>query len=53
MATINQPKPTEPKSPQPDQPPLQPGDPQPSRSSAGDTKRPNQQTADEQEERSR
>ena len=53
MGTINQPKPSDPKSPQPDAPPLQPGQPQDSRSTSGDPKRVNQQTADEQEQKGR
>lgn len=39
MATINQPKPSEPKSPQQDQQPLQPGGPERSRASSADPKR--------------
>lgn len=40
MATINQPKPSEPKSPMQDQQPLQPGGTERSRDSAADPKRP-------------
>jgi hypothetical protein len=39
MATINQPKPSEPKSPQQDQQPLQPGGPERSRDTSADPKR--------------
>ena len=46
MGTINQPKPTEPKSPQPDTPPLNPGAPV-SRSNAPDPQRSNPQTPDD------
>ena len=46
MGTINQPKPTEPKSPQPDTPPLNPGTPI-SRSNAPSPQSPNPQTPDE------
>lgn len=53
MAIINQPKPSEPKSPQPDQQPLQPGDVQRSRSNSANPKQPNVQTPDTQEERIR
>ena len=53
MAIIDQPKPTNPKSPQPDQQPLQPGGPQVSRSNSPDPKRPNIQVPDEQKERTR
>lgn len=53
MATIDQPKPTQPKSPQPEQPPLQPGGPTVSRSNTADPKRPNQQTPDSQHEKFR
>jgi hypothetical protein len=51
MGTINQPTPSNPKSPQPDPQPLQPGGPQESRSNAGDPQRPNYQTPDEQDDR--
>jgi hypothetical protein len=50
MGTINQPTPSNPKSPQPDQPPLQPGGPQVSRDNAADPKRPNYRTTDEMRE---
>lgn len=53
MATIDQPTPSNPKSPQPDQPPLQPGGPQTSRNNAGDPKRPNYQTPDSQHDKLR
>ena len=46
MATIDQPKPSEPKSPQPDQQPLQPGGPNVSRSNSADVSRPNPQPPD-------
>jgi hypothetical protein len=51
MATINQPKPSEPKSPQADPPPLQPGGPESSRTNAPDPKRPNHQTPDTQRDK--
>ena len=51
MATINQPTPSNPKSPQPDTPPLQPGGPAVSRSNSASPQRPNQQTPDEQKEK--
>ncbi len=51
MGTIDQPKPTDPKPPQSDQPPLQPGGPQPSRSTSNDPKRVNPQSPDEKEAR--
>ena len=50
MATINQPKPSEPKTIQQDQPPLQPGGPEISRSTTADPKRPNQQIPDKDNE---
>jgi hypothetical protein len=53
MAIINQPKPSEPKSPQPDQQPLQPGDAAVSRSNSANQRQPNPQTPDDQEERIR
>lgn len=46
MGTIDQPKPTQPKSPQPDQQPLQPGGTQ------ANPARPNIQTPDTQKEKS-
>jgi hypothetical protein len=51
MGTIDQPTPSNPKSPQPDQQPLQPGGPQVSRSNSADPKRANIQTPDTQEDR--
>ena len=51
MGTIDQPKPSQPKSPQPDQQPLQPGGPTASRSNTADPKRPNVQTPDTQREK--
>jgi hypothetical protein len=53
MGTINQPKPSEPKSPQPDQQPLQPSGPEISRSTSADPKRPNLETPDSQEDKVR
>jgi hypothetical protein len=53
MGTINQPTPSNPKSPQPDQTPLQPGGPQVSRDNAADPKRPNYQTPDTQHDKFR
>ena len=52
MGTINQPTPSNPKSPQPDQQTVQPGGPQVSRSNSADPNRPNQQTPDTQKEKS-
>jgi hypothetical protein len=46
MGTIDQPKPSEPKSPQPDQQPLSPGTPV-SRSNSADPKRVNPVTPEE------
>jgi hypothetical protein len=51
MATIDQPTPSNPKSPQPDQQPLQPGGPPSSRSNSADPKRPNFQTPDSQHDK--
>ena len=51
MATINQPKPSEPKSPQQDSPPLQPGGPEISRGTTADPKRPNLQTPDKERDK--
>ena len=51
MATINQPTPSNPKSPQPDTPPLQPGGTQTSRSTTADPQRPNHQTPDSQKDK--
>jgi hypothetical protein len=48
MGTINQPKPSEPKSPQPDTQPLQPGGPQVSHDNTADPQRVNHQTPDGQ-----
>ena len=50
MGTINQPTPSNPKSPQPDQQPLQPGGPAVSRDNAAETDRPNYQTPDKSED---
>lgn len=51
MGTINQPTPGNPKSPQPDQQPLQPGGPQVSRPDSTNPQRPNPQTPDTQDEK--
>lgn len=53
MGTINQPTPSNPKSPQDDQQPLQPGGPQESRWNANppDPKRPNYQPPETQKEK--
>jgi hypothetical protein len=51
MATINQPTPSNPKSPQPDQQPLQPGGPKGSRDNSADITRPNHQTPDSQKDK--
>jgi hypothetical protein len=51
MATINQPTPSNPKSPQPDQQPLQPGGPKVSSSNSADIMRPNPQTPDSQKDK--
>ena len=48
MGTIDQPTPSNPKSPQPDQQPLQPGGPQVSRSNSSDPKRVQHETPDSQ-----
>jgi hypothetical protein len=53
MGTIDQPTPSNPKSPQPDQQPLQPGGPKVSRSSSADPTRPNHQTPDSQHDKFR
>jgi hypothetical protein len=53
MATIDQPKPSEPKSPQPDQQPLQPGGPEVSRSNSPTPQRANIQTPDSQHDKFR
>ncbi|HET7433956.1 MAG TPA: hypothetical protein VFN10_04490 [Thermoanaerobaculia bacterium] len=53
MGTIDQPKPSEPKSPQPDQQPLHPGGPQVSRSNSADPNRVNHQTPDSQKDKFR
>ena len=50
MATIDQPKPSEPKSPQQDQQPLQPGGPERSRGASADPKRPNFENPDKNSE---
>lgn len=51
MGTINQPKPSEPKSPQPSSPPLQPGGPTISHDNTSDSQRPNYQTPDGQSDK--
>ena len=51
MATINQPTPSNPKSPQPDQQPLQPGGPRVSNTNAAEVTRPNIQTPDSQKDK--
>ena len=51
MAIIDQPKPSQPKSPQPDQQPLQPGGSQTSRQGTANPARPNIQTPDGQKDR--
>jgi hypothetical protein len=51
MGTIDQPKPSQPKSPQPDQQPLQPGGPQTSRQGTANPARPNIQTPDSQKDK--
>lgn len=53
MGTIDQPTPSQPKSPQPDQQPLQPGGPQVSRNNSADAKRPNYQTPESQRDKFR
>lgn len=53
MGTINQPTPSNPKSPQPDQQPLQPGGPQVSRQGSANPQRPNPQTPDSQHDKFR
>jgi hypothetical protein len=53
MATIDQPKPTEPKSPQPEQQPLQPGGPEISRSNSPTPQRSNIQPPDSQRDKFR
>ena len=53
MATIDQPTPSNPKSPQPDQQPLQPGGPKVSRSNTSDITQPNPQTPDSQKDKFR
>jgi len=52
MGTINQPTPSNPKSPQPDSQPLQPGGTTTSRPNTVDPERPNPQTPDTQREKS-
>lgn len=51
MGTINQPKPSEPKSPQADTPPLQPGGPTVSHDNTADPARVNYQTPDGQKDK--
>ena len=53
MGTINQPTPSNPKSPQADTQPLQPGGPKSSRDNAADPKRPDFQTPDSQRDKIR
>jgi hypothetical protein len=53
MGTIDQPKPSQPKSPQPDQQPLHPGGPQVSRSNSAYPQRANHQTPDSQHDKLR
>lgn len=49
MATIDQPTPSSPKSPQPSQQPLQPGGPPTSQNNTADPQRSNYQTPDAQD----
>ncbi len=51
MGTINQPTPSNPKSPQPDQQPLQPGQSEISRDNTASPLRPNHQTPDSQKDK--
>jgi hypothetical protein len=51
MATIDQPTPSSPKSPQPEQQPLQPGGPQVSRDNSANPQRSNYQTPDSQRDK--
>jgi hypothetical protein len=51
MATIDQPTPSSPKSPQPEQQPLQPGGPQVSRDNSANPQRSNYQTPDSQHDK--
>ncbi|MEA2490631.1 MAG: hypothetical protein QOH21_2423 [Acidobacteriota bacterium] len=51
MATIDIPTPSNPKSPQPDQQPLQPGGPQESHNNSANPQRPNFQSPDTQHEK--
>jgi hypothetical protein len=53
MGTINQPKPSEPKSPQGDTPPLQPGGQETSRDTTPDPQRVNYQPPDSQKDKIR
>ncbi|HEX8254611.1 MAG TPA: hypothetical protein VF846_15820 [Thermoanaerobaculia bacterium] len=53
MATIDQPTPSSPKSPQPEIQPLQPGGPQTSRDNSPSSQRPNYQTPDSQKDKIR
>lgn len=50
MGTIHQPTPSSPKSPQPDQQPLQPGGPAVSRNNSADPQRVNHKTPDQTKE---
>ncbi|HYH06564.1 MAG TPA: hypothetical protein VEK11_05810 [Thermoanaerobaculia bacterium] len=51
MGTINQPTPSNPKSPQPDQQPLQPGNTKVSNDNQVDPTHPNHQTPDSQKDK--
>lgn len=53
MGTIDQPKPSAPKSPQPDQQPLQPGGIEQTRPNSADPQRVNYQSPDTQHEKFR
>ena len=53
MGTIDQPTPSNPKSPQPDTPPLQPGGVERSRGNTADPARVNYQTPDSQHDKFR
>lgn len=51
MAIVDQPKPSEPKSPQPEQRPLQPGQTESGRIADSSPQRPNIQTPDSQQDK--
>ena len=53
MGTINQPTPSNPGSPRPDQQPLQPGGPQVSRNNTNDVYRSNPQSPDDHDSNNR